>query len=588
MLDTSVLNPTPSATLVNSDFLETSAIAAANNLHSGLEPFLTPNPPNELALHSDWVDDLQLDQKLEETVSASSQVLAGTTAELLPGSPELPIFRTSERYSRWVANERAGEEGSDFLTGIGGNEAWVGSLTSEAWMEAGETAMARAVDLTFAAATSTQSWLPITDNQTINGTLSSADPNNPSRPGRYHDDYLLSGVSAGQTVSVNLTADFDTYLQLVNAATGEVIAFDDDSGSGLNSRLGFTVESGIDYLIRVTSFWTGATGDYTLATESVTLPEGYDLNYGYGLVDAAAAIGHALGRSPLLEVPDLGGNNWGLDLVNAPEAWAQGFTGEDTVVAVIDTGVDYTHVDLDDNLWVNSGEIAGNGIDDDGNGYVDDVRGWDFVEDDNNPMDLRGHGTHVAGTIAAENNGFGVTGVAYNAQIMPVRVLNENGSGFWSDVADGIIYAADNGADVINLSLGGGYSSAIEAAVEYATALGSVVVMAAGNSGASQPTYPANFATDWGIAVGAVNSSNRMAWFSNQAGTTPLDYVVAPGVSVLSTTPGNAYASYSGTSMAAPHVAGVAALLLSANPHLTSAQVESILTATANSTSVTV
>jgi subtilisin family serine protease len=157
-----------------------------------------------------------------------------------------------------------------------------------------------------------------------------------------------------------------------------------------------------------------------------------------------------------------------------------------------------------------------------------------------------------------------------------------------SNIAAGIKYAADNGADVINLSLGGAYSSEIEDAVQYATAKGSVVVMAAGNESASQPSSPANLANQWGIAVGAVDRTNRMANFSNKASIPPLDYVVAPGVDIYSTTPGNTYSSFSGTSMATPHVAGVAALILSANPNLTAAEVESILTQTANPTGITV
>lgn len=243
---------------------------------------------------------------------------------------------------------------------------------------------------------------------------------------------------------------------------------------------------------------------------------------------------------------------------------------------------------MDANIWTNPGEIAGDGMDNDGNGFVDDVRGWDFAANDNNPMDEEGHGTHVAGTIAAENNGTGATGVAYNARIMPVRVLGPNG-GSYSDVADGIRYAVNNGANVINLSLGGNSSSdVVRDAIQYAAEQGVVVVMAAGNSGGSSPHYPAYEATDWGIAVGAVNSSKQMASWSNRAGIPALDYVVAPGVGVYSTIPGNTYATYSGTSMATPHVAGVAALILSANPNLTAAEVESILTQTANPTGITV
>jgi subtilisin family serine protease len=202
-------------------------------------------------------------------------------------------------------------------------------------------------------------------------------------------------------------------------------------------------------------------------------------------------------------------------------------------------------------------------------------------------MDDNGHGTHVAGTIAAENNGFGVTGVAYSAKIMPVKVLGGDGSGSYDAIASGIRYAANNGAQVINLSLGGSASSSLIAdAVRYALGKGSVVVMAAGNEGRSQPSFPANLARTSGIAVGAIDRSDRLASFSNRAGRQINDYLVAPGVSIRSTTPNNTYSTFSGTSMATPHVSGVVALLLSANPNLKPAEVETILVQTANSSGV--
>jgi subtilisin family serine protease len=312
-------------------------------------------------------------------------------------------------------------------------------------------------------------------------------------------------------------------------------------------------------------------------------PNGFSSVYGYGLINAAAAVARAIGQStPFADVPNLGGNNWGNDLVNAPESWARGYTGQGVVVAVVDTGVDYNHVDLNDNIWVNTREIAGNGIDDDGNGYIDDVRGWDFVDRDNTPLDGGSHGTHVAGTIAAENNGLGVTGVAYNARIMAVRVLGPNG-GTYQDVASGIRYAANNGANVINLSLGGGYSADIESAIQYASSRGSIVVMAAGNDGLSQPGNPARIATQYGLSVGAVDINRNIASFSNRAGSdSALQHIVAPGVNVYSTTPGNTYRFLNGTSMATPHVAGVIALMLSANRSLTPTQVRSIVTSSAS------
>ncbi len=439
---------------------------------------------------------------------------------------------------------------------------------------------------------SVNSGTSISGNETLNGTLSPTDLNNPNRLGSYYDGYLLSGVSPGETVLVNLDASFDTYLQVVNAGTGEVLVFNDDSNNSLNSQLAFTVESGVDYIIRATSYGAGVIGNYTITTQTITLPDSYNLNYGYGLVDAAAAVADAVGETPFPNVPDLGGTSWGLDAINAPEVWAQGDTGQDVIVAVVDTGVDYNHPDLSNNIWVNSNEIAGDGVDNDGNGYVDDIRGWDFVDGDNSPMDLESHGTHVAGIIAAEDNGSGITGVAPNARIVPIRVLDADGYGNDTDIAAGIRYAVDNGANVINLSLGGDFSSDAESeAVQYAAEHGVVVVMAAGNErdlGASQPSFPGRLADRWGIAVGAVDSNKVVAYFSNPAGTTPLDYVVAPGVDILSTTPNNTYQSFSGTSMATPYVAGVAALILSANPNLTPAQVEQIVTETANPTGITV
>lgn len=204
-------------------------------------------------------------------------------------------------------------------------------------------------------------------------------------------------------------------------------------------------------------------------------------------------------------------------------------------------------------------------------------------------LDPDGHGTHIAGLIAAERNDFGITGVAYNAKIMPVRVIDTFGDAATDNVAAGIRYAADNGANVINLSLGNEFSSSnlINNAIEYANNKGSVVVIAAGNSGFSEPSYPARNADRWGIAVGSMDINGRMADTSSRAGSTPLDYVVAPGVDIYSTTPYDTYDILTGTSMATPHVAGVAALVLNANPNLTPGQVEYILTTTANPNGVT-
>lgn len=284
--------------------------------------------------------------------------------------------------------------------------------------------------------------------------------------------------------------------------------------------------------------------------------------------------------APLADVSYFGASHdWNLNAVGAPAAWAAGYTGEGITVAVVDTGVDLDHPDLVGNLYVNPGEIAGNGVDDDGNGFVDDVNGYDFVSGDSRPDDTNGHGTHVAGTIAAANNGIGATGVAPDARILPVRVLGGNGSGTDSSVAAGIRYAAEVGAHIINLSLGGGYSTRIANAIEYATSLGSLVVAAAGNESASDPAYPARYSalSSSVLSVGAFDSRERIAGFSNDVGRSGSVQVDAPGVGIYSTYVGGGYGSLSGTSMASPHVAALAALTLSANPNLTSPELRSLL-----------
>ena len=287
------------------------------------------------------------------------------------------------------------------------------------------------------------------------------------------------------------------------------------------------------------------------------------------------------------EVPYIGRDfDWNLNLVNAPEVWAQGFTGEGTLVAVVDTGVDYRHPDLDDNIYVNPGEIAGDGIDNDGNGFVDDVHGWDFTTFDNDPSDINGHGTHVAGTIAAERNGFGTTGVAYDATILPVKVLGDNGSGSPNAIAAGIRYAVDVGADVINLSLGGGVTRALVNALRYAWSNDVIVVAASGNDAASSPGAPAIYSSVLSntLSVGAHDRAGVRSSFSNRVGSSGSVQIDAPGSRIASTAPGGGYRFLSGTSMAAPHVAGVAALAYSANPDVSAADLRTLLVGGANRT----
>lgn len=244
------------------------------------------------------------------------------------------------------------------------------------------------------------------------------------------------------------------------------------------------------------------------------------------------------------------------------------------VVAVIDTGVDYTHEDLKDNIWVNTKEIPGNGIDDDGNGYIDDVYGVDLETGRDSGMDDNGHGTHVAGIIAASNNHIGVVGLAYNVKLMPIKAGMASGFFNQSQIAKGILYAYNNGADVINMSFGGSASTiAVQDALETAYTR-CVLVAAAGNDAMpnegrpiTAPTYPA--ALSYVMGVMSVDMSGVESGFTNYdvAAYSSVEYeVYAPGSQILSTIPGNRYATWSGTSMAAPYVSAMAALLRSAYP----------------------
>ncbi|MBF0387120.1 MAG: S8 family serine peptidase [Candidatus Omnitrophica bacterium] len=313
---------------------------------------------------------------------------------------------------------------------------------------------------------------------------------------------------------------------------------------------------------------------------------------------------------------------WGLKIIKADKAWP--FTqGAGVIVAVVDTGVDRNHPDLNGAMWVNTAETPGNEIDDDGNGFIDDYVGWDFAgasaaggsAPDNDPSDGNGHGTHVSGTIAARaNNGEGIAGVAPLATIMAVKGLDDSGNGYASGLAKAVRYAVDNGADVINCSWGGGASGVVTDAVHYAESQGVVVVAAAGNS-AEDTVNVAPAGIDSVITVSASSQEDKICDFSNfgekldvsapggdsgykPEGSTARDYsranivaLRAAGTDVLKSgglthypVTGDSVAKYTralGTSMAAPHVSGVAALMLGMNPALNTDQVKSILQSTA-------
>ena len=267
--------------------------------------------------------------------------------------------------------------------------------------------------------------------------------------------------------------------------------------------------------------------------------------------------------------------------IDAPEAWDIQKGNPNLVIGVIDTGVDYNHPDLVGNIWTNPGEIAGDGIDNDNNGYIDDTRGWDFAYNDNNPMDGHGHGTHVSGTIAGKgNNGVGVTGVAWNAKIMPLKMFDDTGSGgYTSNAILAINYATAKGVKLTNNSWGGGgYSQALSDAINTAGQQGALFIASAGNATQNTdvtPSYPASYNLSNIISVASTTRTDGLSYFSNYGATT-VD-LGAPGSDIYSAWPNSTYNTISGTSMASPHVTGAAALLWSQNPTWTAQQVKNKL-----------
>ncbi|MFH1219248.1 MAG: S8 family serine peptidase [Candidatus Eisenbacteria bacterium] len=267
--------------------------------------------------------------------------------------------------------------------------------------------------------------------------------------------------------------------------------------------------------------------------------------------------------------------------IDAPQAWDV-FTGSSSVlVCIIDTGLDYNHPDLAANAWTNPGEIAGNGIDDDGNGHIDDIHGWDFYNNDNDPFDDHGHGTHCAGTIGGVgNNGIGVAGVNWTVKIMSCKFLSSGGSGSTTGAINSIEYALT----IPNLKImsnswgGGGFSQALMDAITAAYNHGVLFVCAGGNYVGNTditPNYPSCYNVPNVMSIGATDHNDEIADFSAYGAVT-VDFF-APGVDILSTTPGNTYSVFSGTSMACPHTAGVAALVWGKYPGMTCDQIKALL-----------
>lgn len=271
--------------------------------------------------------------------------------------------------------------------------------------------------------------------------------------------------------------------------------------------------------------------------------------------------------------------------IDAPEGWDIRYDASNVIVAIVDSGMRMTHEDLAANLWTNTGEIPDNGIDDDGDGYVDDVHGINSITGTGDPTDDEGHGTHVAGIIgAAGNNGVGISGVAWNVQLMPLKFIGPDGSGATSDAVECVNYAWRHGAGVINASFGSpSFSSSLQTAIQSARTAGIVFVAAAGNESVNNdttPSYPANYSLDNIVSVAALNSFDTLESYSNYGAAT-VD-VGAPGGNIIScgNSADNSYVYMSGTSMASPLVAGVVALMKAQFPTNTPAQLIQRLIAT--------
>jgi subtilisin family serine protease len=378
-------------------------------------------------------------------------------------------------------------------------------------------------------------------------------------------------------------------VQLNDASLKTIQSVGDAAKTISNPSLGVTVVRGLGLPGQLLVSASGAPASVRAYLRSVSAVKAFERDSTTGSIDKVP-------NDPRFASGDL----WGLHNtgqaggktdadIDAPEAWDISTGSSSVVVAVIDTGIQIDHPDLKDNIWTNPGETAGDGIDNDGNGFIDDVNGWDFANNDASVYDgtFDDHGTHCAGTIAGRgNNGTGVVGVSWNAKIMSLKWINEFGGGDTSDAISAVNYATMMKSRGVNVPITSnswrifGSSAALKSAIDAGGSTGIMFVTSAGNSALDNdaiPKYPASYDSDCIVAVAATDRNDAIASFSNY-GMKSVD-LGAPGVSIVSTVPSSTYDSYDGTSMATPHVSGVAALAMAYHPSLTLSQLKESLLA---------
>ncbi|MBI4214429.1 S8 family serine peptidase [archaeon] len=406
--------------------------------------------------------------------------------------------------------------------------------------------------------------------------------------------FSISVQSSGLGVSVSEFAPGSVIVKFDNASSAKEF-FDTFLVKGMRTPavIGRHAVRSTNYLGKPIVARSPSSGGSSRSPSSPTvaqdpLANAYELKLGLGADVLAAVNAYSKKKGVVYAEPDYlyeatvqpndpqFGSQWAFasNPLITREGWDIETGDPSVIIAILDTGIDYNHPDLAQNIYNNPAEVQGNGVDDDSNNYTDDYFGWNFAYGNSNTLDDNGHGTAVAGIAAAvSNNGVGVAGTCWRCKLMPVKVLNSAGSGYSSRIAQGVIYSVDKGARVISMSLSSHYSSfTLQSAIDYAVQRGRFVVAAAGNENSQIREYPGAYY--YVAAVGATTQSGQRAFFSNYGDWVDL---AAPGEIVLSTSRGGTYGYYDGTSVSVPFVSGLGGLIFSKNPSFSGGDVRVII-----------